>query len=81
MNNNVLDALSGIEIALRESVPPVKQNHEFTVHDFITSAQKEGQILSYDAAFNRLRRMADRKLLRFRLIPIGKNHTRVYSAY
>ena len=81
MDNNLRDALSGLEIALKESVPPVKQDYEFTVHDFITKAQGEGQILSYDAAFNRLKRMADRKLLKFRLIPIGKNHTRVYSAY
>ena len=81
MDNNLRDALSGLEIALKESVPPVKQDNEFTVHDFITKAQGEGQILSYDAAFNRLKRMADRKLLKFRLIPIGKNHTRVYSAY
>ena len=81
MDNNLRDALSGLEIALKESVPPIKQDHEFTVHDFITKAQGEGQILSYDAAFNRLKRMADRKLLKFRLIPIGKNHTRVYSAY
>ena len=81
MDNNLRDALSGLEIALKESVPPVKQDHEFTVHDFITKVQGEGQILSYDAAFNRLKRMADRKLLKFRLIPIGKNHTRVYSAY
>ena len=81
MDNNLRDALSGLEIALKESVSPVKQDHEFTVHDFITKAQGEGQILSYDAAFNRLKRMADRKILKFRLIPIGKKHTRVYSAY
>ena len=81
MDNNLLDALSGLDIALRESVPPVKQDYEFTVHDYITKAQSSGQILSYDAAFNRLRRMSEKKLLKFRLIPIGKNHTRVYSAY
>ena len=81
MENNVKAALSGIEIALRESVIMTQQEGEFTVHDFITRAQAEGQILSYDAADKRLRRMVEKKLLRYRLIPIAGNHTRVYSAY
>jgi len=81
MENNVTKALSGIEIALRESIIMSKQEDEFTVHDFITRSQADGQILSYDAADKRLRRMVEKKLLKFRLIPIDGNHTRVYSAY
>jgi hypothetical protein len=81
MDTNTLDALSGLEIAIKESIPPAKQDDEFTVHDYITKAQGSGQILSYDAAEKRLRRMAEKKLLKFRLIPIAGNHTRVYSAY
>jgi len=81
MDANTLDALSGLEIAIRESVKMAKQDDEFTVHDFITKAQSNGQILSYNAAEKRLIRMAEKKLLKFRLIPIAGNHTRVYSAY
>ena len=81
MENNVTEALSGIEIALRESIVMSKQEDEFTVHDFITRSQADGQILSYDAADKRLRRMVEKKLLKFRLIPIDGNLTRVYSAY
>lgn len=81
MENNVTEALSGIEIALRESIIMSKQKDEFTVHDFITRSQADGQILSYDAADKRLRRMVEKKLLKFRLIPIDGNLTRVYSAY
>ena len=81
MDNNVLDALSGIEIALKEAAPVGKLDDEFTVHDFITKAQGNGQILSYDSADKRLRRMVEKKLLKFRLIPLTGHHTRVYSAY
>ena len=81
MENSVTKALSGIEIALRESIIMSKQEDEFTVHDFITRSQANGQILSYDAADKRLRRMVEKKLLKFRLIPIDGNLTRVYSAY
>ena len=81
MDTNTLDALSGLEIAIRESVKMAKQDDEFTVHDFITKAQGNGQILSYDSADKRLRRMVEKKLLKFRLIPIDGNLTRVYSAY
>ena len=56
MENNVTEALSGIEIALRESIIMSKQEDEFTVHDFITRSQADGQILSYDAADKLLRR-------------------------
>ena len=81
MNTNILDALSGLEIALKEAAPVGKSDDEFTVHDFITKAQGNGQILSYDSADKRLRRMVEKKLLKFRLIPLAGHHTRVYSAY
>lgn len=81
MDNNTLDALSGLEIAIKESVKIGKQDDEFTVHDYITKAQSSGQILSYNAAEKRLVRMAEKNLLKFRLIPINGYHTRVYSAY
>jgi hypothetical protein len=77
----VEDLLDGLEIAIRESVKMAKQDYEFTVHDYITKAQSEGQILSYNAAEKRLIRMAEKKLLKFRLLPVNGYHTRVYSAY
>jgi len=81
MDTNTLDALSGLEIAIRESVKIAKQDDEFTVHDFITKAQSNGQILSYNAAEKRLMRMAEKKLLKFRILPIDGYRSRVYSAY
>ena len=80
MDTNTLDALSGLEIAIRESVKMAKQDDEFTVHDFITKAQNNGQILSYNAAEKRLIRMAEKKLLKFRILPIDGYRSRVYSA-
>lgn len=81
MDINTLDALSGLEIAIRESVKMAKQDDEFTVHDFITKAQSNGQILSYNAAEKRLIRMAEKKLLKFRILTIDGYRSRVYSAY
>ena len=81
MDTNTIDALSGLEIAIRESVKMAKQDNEFTVHDFITKAQSNGQILSYNAAQKRLIRMAEKKLLKFRILPIDGYRNRVYSAY
>lgn len=81
MDTNTLDALSGLEIAIRESIKMEKQDGEFTVHDFITKAQSNGQILSYNAAEKRLIRMAEKKLLKFRILPIDGYRSRVYSAY
>jgi ribosomal 30S subunit maturation factor RimM len=81
MDTNTLDALSGLEIAIRESVKMAKQDDEFTVHDFITRAQSNGQILSYNAAGKRLIRMVEKKLLKFRILPIDGYRSRVYSAY
>ena len=39
MNNATLDALSGMEIALREVASGNKQADEFTVHEFIERAE------------------------------------------
>jgi hypothetical protein len=81
MNNATLDALSGMEIALREVTSGNKQDNEFTVHEFIERAAENGQMMSYDTADKRLRRMAEKKVLKFRMVPVSGHSTRVYSAY
>lgn len=79
LNNRAEDALSGLEIALREMNINERRDGEFTVDDFMLALAADGQLLTYDAAEKRLRRMAQNGLLKFRLIPLSGNKTRVYS--
>lgn len=79
LNNNALKALSGIEIALMEMNSKDRREEEFTVYDFILELANDGQLVTYDVADKRLRKMADKNLLKFRLIPLNGSHTRVYS--
>lgn len=81
LNNDALKALSGIEIALMEMNSKDRKDEEFTAAEFLTELHKTGQEITYDAAEKRLKRMAERKLLKFRLIPINGHHTRVYSKH
>ena len=79
LNDRAEDALSGLEIALREMNVNERREGEFTVDDFMLALAADGQLLTYDAAEKRLRRMAQNGLLKFRLISLSGNKTRVYS--
>jgi len=76
-----MNALTGIEIALLEMNANQRRDDEFTVYDFILRLANDGQLVTYGAAEKRLERMAEKKLLKYRLIPVNGSHTRVYSKY
>ena len=81
MDNEILQALTGIEIALREISPDNKKPDEFTVRDLMSKADAEGQSLTYDAAQKRLTKLVEKKILKVRKVIIESRNTRVYSAY
>lgn len=77
----IMNSLTGIEIALLEMNANQRRDGEFTVFDFILELANDGQLVTYNAADKRLRRMAEKKLLKYRLVPVNGYHTRVYSKY
>jgi hypothetical protein len=79
LNNRTEEALTGLEIAIREINANERREGEFTIDDFVLELSSNGQLISYDAAGKRLANMAKKGLLRFRLIPLNGSHTRVYS--
>jgi hypothetical protein len=81
LNNRAEKALSGLEIAMREVNANERKEGEFTTDDFILELAADGQLLTYNAAEKRLKRMAEKNLLKYRLIPIKGYHTRVYSRH
>jgi hypothetical protein len=79
LNERAENALSGIEIAMMEINARDRREGEFTVDDFILALADDGQVISYQAASKKLRKMAKDGLLKSRLIPLTGNLTRVYS--
>ena len=79
LNNRTEEALTGLEIAIREISCKERREGEFTVDDFVLALAEEGQLTTNSVADKRLRNMAKNGMLRFRLIPLNGSHTRVYS--
>jgi hypothetical protein len=81
MKNDVINALTGIEIALREIDSEGKKPDEFTVRDFISDAAAKGRIMTYRSAEKHLHKLEEKKLLKSRIAKINSRATKAYSAY